>query len=113
VLFEPPNRHVEVQVDLLIVSSPFGLQALGRRVPMELAGAGIIDVLSCEDLILYKLHAGRLIDRADAGTLLRANRLTLDLPYLLEWADRLQVLDDLSAVWAEAFPGEDPPHAGS
>jgi hypothetical protein len=38
-----------------------------------------LDVLTCEDLIVHKLLAGRLVDRADAATLLRVNRADLDI----------------------------------
>jgi len=60
--------------------------------------------LACEDLILHKLLAGRVIDLADAAALLRANRETLDLNYLNRWASHLEVDGGLAGVWKEAFP---------
>jgi hypothetical protein len=106
-LYEPPGSHLEIQVDLLIVSSEYHLQALARRVLVPLPELGIeVAVLKCEDLILHKLLAGRILDRADVGALLRANLATLDRPYLVEWAESLCVQAELVQVWAEAVPGE-------
>ena len=63
-----------------------------------------VAVLVCEDLILHKLLAGRMIDLADAVALLRANRAGLDLDYLNRWAGDLEVATELAGVWNEAFP---------
>jgi hypothetical protein len=69
-------------------------------------------VLACEDLILHKLLAGRLLDRVDAAMLLRANRTELDLEYLLAWTTTLSLRAELAQVWEEAFPGEAMPERG-
>lgn len=117
-LYEPPGSYIDVQVDLLLVSSEYHLQALDRRVPAQLPATGVeVEVLACEDLILHKLLAARILDRADVAALLRANAGTLDLPYLREWGTRLGVLEDLAAIWREAFPNQTfpmarPPAAG-
>jgi hypothetical protein len=109
-LYEPPGSHLDIQVDLLLVNSEYHLQALARRVAAPLPALGIeVAVLACEDLILHKLLAGRILDRADVGALLRANAATLDRLYLAGWAQTLGVRDDLSAIWAETLPGEMPP----
>ena len=50
--------------------------------------------------------AGRIIDRADAAALLRANRASLDLVYLLRWIGELDLVSEMAEVWNEAFPGE-------
>jgi len=66
-------------------------------------------ILKCEDLVLFKLSAGRLIDRSDAAYLLRNNREALDIGYLAAWAQRLSISDQLREVWCEAFGPETPP----
>lgn len=63
---------------------------------------------SCEDLLIHKLMAGRIIDRADAAAVLRANRDLLDIGYLRKWADDLQLTEELLEIWREAF-GEQAP----
>ena len=68
-----------------------------------------VSILSCEDLILFKLMAGRIIDRADCAYLLRFNRPSIDLAYLRQWTARLALEPELAEVWTEAFPGEAAP----
>ena len=106
-VYDPPGALVEVQVDLLLARDDYQHQALARRIHMPLSelNAGV-DVLSCEDLILFKLMAGRMIDRADAAALLRANRPTIDFEYLLGWVSAKQLASDFEFAWNEAFPGE-------
>jgi hypothetical protein len=106
-LYEPPQGFLEVQVDLLLASSEYHQQALERRVTTRIPLMGIdVSVLACEDLILHKLVAGRVLDQMDVGALLRANIATLDVPYLVAWSAKLGVRDDLAQLWGEAFPGD-------
>jgi len=106
-LYEPPGAYLDLQVDLLLAQSEYHRQALARRVPTRLSALDIdLYVLACDDLILHKLLAGRLIDRADAAMLLRANRADLNLDYLLGWTTKLSLGAELAQVWEDAFPGE-------
>jgi hypothetical protein len=106
-LYEPPGTFLELQVDLLLADAEYPREALTRRVPARLSGLDIeIFVLSCEDLILHKLVAGRLIDQSDAAALLRGNRATLDFGYLQNWVARLGLRSEWSRAWDGAFPGE-------
>jgi hypothetical protein len=112
-LYEPPGAYLDLQVDLLLAQSEYHRQALARRVPTRLAALDLdLDVLACEDLILHKLLAGRLVDLADAAMLLRANRAELDLEYLLGWTTALSLGAELAQVWEEACPGEAVPETG-
>lgn len=113
-LYEPPGSYLDLQVDLILAQSDYHRQALERRTPTRLAALDFdLDVLACEDLILHKLLAGRLVDRADAAMLLRVNRAGLDLAYLLDWTTKLSLEAELSEVWKEAFPGEAMPETGA
>src|SRR4030042_2550817 len=106
-LYEPPETFLHIQIDLLLAQSPYYRAALERRVATRLPDLDIeIAVLACEDLIVNKLLAGRIIDRADAAALLRANRASLDLDYLLRWIGELDLVSEMAEVWNEAFPGE-------
>ena len=106
-LYAPPSSLLDLQVDLLLADSEYQRAALDRRVPVQLPGVDIeIFVLACEDLILHKLAAGRVVDRVDAAALLRANRLALDMTYLQSWLRRVATASDWAEVWREAFPGE-------
>jgi hypothetical protein len=57
-------------------------------------------------LIVHKLLAGRMLDRADAIALVRANRDTLDFTYLQEWIGKLALTAEWTEVWNEVNPGE-------
>jgi hypothetical protein len=106
-LYEPPGAFVDVQVDLLLAESAYHQTSLSRRVALDLPGVEVeIFTLTCEDLILHKLLAGRILDRSDVAALLRHNRATLDQTYLLSWAGQLGLIKELAEVWEEAFPGE-------
>lgn len=101
--FQPPGRFIDVQIDLFFAESEFQRAALERRVAAPLAGiSDPVFILSCEDLILFKLQAGPMIDRADAAYLLRFNRDELDFAYLKTWADRLQLTAEFEEVMREA-----------
>ena len=107
--YEPEDALMAVQVDLLLVDTAYHRQALQRRVAVDLPDFGSsYSVLSCEDLIVHKLLAGRIIDRADAASLVRANCPELDVDYLLTSARQLKLENELLEIWDEAFPGQTP-----
>ena len=109
-LYEPPDSFVDVQVDLLLAQSEYHRAALQRRTAARLPELDFeVQVLSCEDLILHKLLAARILDRVDAAALLRANREGIDLSYLTSWVGNLSLDAELAEVWQGAFPGEKPP----
>jgi hypothetical protein len=109
-LYTPPGEFYDVQFDLLLAESDLQKSAIARRVRRDVQGvARPIEVLHCDDLILFKLVAGRMIDRADAAMLLRENRDVIDLDYLLGWVARLNLEAEFASIWQEAFPGEEPP----
>jgi hypothetical protein len=105
--YEPPDSFMDVQIDLLLAESDYLRTALDRRIPAMLPDVAVeIDVLTCEDLILHKLLAGRIIDRADVVSLLRLNYPSLDLEYLTGWIKRQNLSEEFSSIWQEAFPEE-------
>lgn len=109
-LYTPPEEFYEVQFDLLLAETPLQKSALNRCVQRDLEGVDRpIYVLNCDDLILFKLLAGRMIDRADAAMLLRENRESLDLDYLAKWIKDLNLDRDFCEIWREAFPAETEP----
>jgi hypothetical protein len=105
-LYPAPGTFLDIQIDVLLADSAYQKEALARAKPATLDGEREIAVLSCEDLIIHKLLAGRIIDGADVAALLRANRAGLDLAYLRGWLGRLNLLPQLETIWQEAFPSE-------
>jgi len=113
-LYTPPDEFYDVQFDLLLAESELQRSAIARRVRRDVPGISRpIDVLHCDDLILFKLVAGRMIDRADVAMLLRENRDAIDFNYLLRWLTKLDLMLDFDEVWGEAFPGEAAPIASA
>ena len=109
-LYEPPDTYVDLHVDLLLVRSDFQFDAIQRRCVKHLPTlSGQYDVLTCEDIVILKLLGGRLIDRADGATLLRLNRDTIDVDYLVSRIHTLRLTSGFAEIWDEAFPGERAP----
>lgn len=109
-LHDLPELNVEIRVDLLLADSDFQRTALARAVTSDLVQLDPpTRVVTCEDLIIFKLMAGRVIDRLDAAYLLRINRERMDLSYLFDWARRIPVEIELGEIWPQAFPGESLP----
>ena len=106
-LYEPKEAFLDIQIDLLLAESAFHREALARRVPARLSDTDLdLFTLSCEDLLILKMTAGRIIDRADAAALLRLNRAGLDVSYLLKWVTQLHLGTEWTEVWREAVPDE-------
>jgi hypothetical protein len=105
-LYQAPGTFLDMQIDVLLADSAYQKEALTRAKPAKVDGQREIAVLGCEDLIIHKLLAGRIIDSADVGALLRANRSVLDLAYLKGWLSQLNLLAQFEAIWHEAFPSE-------
>jgi hypothetical protein len=108
-LYQAPGTFLDIQIDVLLADSAYQKEALTRSKSAKLDSEREIAVLSCEDLIIHKLLAGRIVDRADAAALLRANRAGLDLAYLKGWLRELNLLGDFETIWRETFPSESPP----
>ena len=85
------------------------MQATSRLAILDLD----LYVLAFEDLILHKLLAGCLLDRADAAMLLRANRADLNFDYLLGWTATLSLGAELAQCWEEAFLGDAMPQTSA
>jgi Uncharacterised nucleotidyltransferase len=103
-LYSVPGSYLDIQIDILLADSAYQKEALTRAGPAKLDGEHEIAVMSCEDLIIHKLLAGRIIDSADAAALLRANRAVLDLAYLKRWLGALNLLPAFETIWNETFP---------
>lgn len=85
------RQECEVVVDLLLAESDFLQQALSRKRTIEFLGLPV-PLLTLEDLILLKLLAGRLQDRADLEKIEhRRAELHVDWDYVQRWKIRLGI----------------------
>jgi hypothetical protein len=108
--YVPPDEFFEIHFDLLLAETPLQKSALNRCIKQSIDGVDLpVFVLSCEDLILFKLVAGRIIDRADAAMLLRMNVNKLDLHFIAKWIEKLGLAKDFQEIWAEALPSREMP----
>ena len=108
--YQLPGSHLDLQLDVLTGASDFQRTALGRAIRMKLPDLDLEPaVLTCEDLILFKLLAGRIIDLGDCAGLLKANVATIDRTYLAQWSKRLGLSAEFAEVWKNTLPDETPP----
>jgi len=91
-----------VKVDFWVTSSdPFDTSRFQRRIAKEILGQKIY-FTSPEDLILAKLkwckESGSNRHLEDAESIIKVSGENIDNSYLKEWADRLEVTDDLKKL---------------
>jgi hypothetical protein len=86
-----------VVVDLLCAGTEFERTALSRRRPLTVLGVSL-HVASPDDLVIYKLIAGRPQDLVDIEKLIRFKRAPEDEAYVRRWAREWGVEDRLDQV---------------
>lgn len=111
--FQPADALLPFQFDVLLVASGFQREAVQRAVSWPLAGpGGDVRVVRPDDLVVIKLQAGRIIDRADAAMVLRENRDEIDFARLHREITRHGLVADYREIWRDAFPAEPVPEIG-
>ncbi|MCG8583853.1 MAG: nucleotidyl transferase AbiEii/AbiGii toxin family protein [Pirellulales bacterium] len=97
--YTPADSFASIQVDLLFARSDYHQQALNRVVTANLPDMEEeVKVLNCEDLLIHKLMAWRMRDRADAIAVLQANNDRLDATYMEQWVKALHLQEQWSEV---------------
>jgi hypothetical protein len=97
---ERPDRPPLV-VDLLCAGTEFEHEALARRRRLTVFGVPL-RIASPDDLIIYKLVAGRPQDLADVDRLIRFQRAPEDEGYVRRWARAWDVEERLDRALADA-----------
>lgn len=111
--FQPADALMPFQFDVLLATTPFQRESLARAVPRHLPGDGTaVAVVRPDDLIVIKLLAGRIIDRADAAMVLRENRNDIDFDHLHRVIVAEGLEDDYESIWSDAYPDEPAPAIG-
>ena len=110
----PSGTYVDIKVDMLLAESPLHREALSRRTPVDWPEVQLhVEAVTCEDLILLKLSAGRPIDEADVAALIAANRSNLDYSYLRRWLPQIQRVARWGQCWQRACPNIPDPTAST
>ena len=108
--FQPADALMPYQFDVLLASGDFQRHSIERAVPWPLpGGGGEVRAVRPDDLVVIKLLAGRIIDRADAAMVLRENLADLDFQRLHRAVADHGLTAAYRTVWSEAFPDETPP----
>ncbi|MBI4604252.1 MAG: nucleotidyl transferase AbiEii/AbiGii toxin family protein [Planctomycetes bacterium] len=95
------EQGYSIRLDVIAAGGPEYEEILSRASPRKVNGFSV-PVASCEDLVLLKLAAGRLIDRVDVQELLAINKDSLDRTYLETRAARRNLAKELEEAWKQA-----------
>jgi hypothetical protein len=90
-IFDPSNTY---RIDCWIPKTSFELNALGRRQNVKIAGQKLF-LPTVEDLILFKLLAGRNKDIDDLNWIIKRQAKKLDRKYLEFWSIALNIHKEL------------------
>ena len=77
------DENTGVRVDFVFTFIPFERQAIQRSQKVAVGGYPVAYV-SVEDLVIYKITAGRPVDLEDVGVILRKNKV-YDKAYIVSW----------------------------
>jgi predicted nucleotidyltransferase len=86
------ERAGQPRVDLLIATTAFERQAVERATPFDMDGT-TINVLVAEDLIVFKLAAGRARDYEAVTALIAAHGPKLDATFISESLEEIGLAD--------------------
>jgi hypothetical protein len=81
-----------VGIDVALAAFPFEIDAIARATPWELVPGIVVRTCGAEDLVVYKLVAGRPQDLLDMETIVRRQGRRLDASLVRQWG---QVLAEL------------------
>lgn len=101
-----PFQDGLIATDFFLAEDPFQVKALERRRTVELDEGFRTEILSPEDLLVYKLIAWRKKDQEALSRLLAVQR-QLDWAYVRTWASRFGVLERLREAMSDAGLGAD------
>ncbi|MFH0774710.1 MAG: nucleotidyltransferase [bacterium] len=94
-------KGYEVYVDLFLSKTKYVKESLIKKQEVNVSGI-TIPVISPDDLILYKLLAGRNRDIEDVRQILSICKDRLDMKYIKKWASELGVMpflnDEISSL---------------
>jgi hypothetical protein len=74
-----------VAIDVALAAFPFEIEAIERATPFELVPGVVVRTCSAEDLIIYKLVAGRPQDLIDMEGIVRRQGRRLDVALIRRW----------------------------
>jgi len=91
---EPKLR---IRVDFIFSFTSYEAQAI-ERAKKVLMNDYPVKFASCEDVIIHKLIAGRVIDEEDVKNILIKNRDSIDLEYIRKWLSEFGKLSEHKGI---------------
>lgn len=83
----------KMRVDFIFSFTPYEQQAMKRVKNVNLAGQPVC-FASCEDVIIHKILAGRIIDLEDVKNIMLKHRKNLDVNYIENWLNEFSQLPE-------------------
>ena len=96
-VFPVMDKHSKVRVDFLFSDLPYERAAIARAESVLVAGTAV-RFIRADDLLIYKLIAGRPRDIEDASGIWARKKKDIDLVYIQEWLSRFSALDELKDI---------------
>ncbi len=93
---EDPKTNI--RIDFIFSFTPYEKEALKRGKAIDLSGQSI-RFASLEDVIIFKLIAGRAIDIEDVKSILIKNHKLLDHVYVEKWLRAFEALDEYKGLF--------------
>lgn len=87
---EPKSK---IRVDFIFSFTPYEQQAI-KRAKTVLMGDYPARFASCEDLLIYKMFAGRAIDAEDVENILIKNKKKINFKYVEKWLSEFGRITD-------------------
>ena len=88
---------LRIRVDFIFSFTPYEMQAIKRTKEVLMNGYPV-KFASCEDVIIHKLIAGRVIDEEDVKNILIKNRDSIDLEYIRKWLSEFGKLSEHKGI---------------
>jgi predicted nucleotidyltransferase len=96
---EEPNCHI--RIDFIFSFTPYERQAIKRAQQKTLAGYPV-KFASSEDLIIFKMIAGRAVDIEDVKGILNKKADSIDFEYIYKWLSEFTQIPEYKNI-AEQF----------
>jgi predicted nucleotidyltransferase len=92
---EEPNCHI--RIDFIFSFAPYERQAIERAQQKTLAGYPV-KFASSEDLIIFKMIAGRAVDLEDIKSIIKKKVQAIDYNYINTWLSEFAKIDEYKNI---------------
>jgi predicted nucleotidyltransferase len=92
---EEPNCHI--RIDFIFSFTPYERQAIERAQQKTLAGYPV-KFASGEDLIIFKMIAGRSVDLEDIKSIIKKQAQAIDYDYVHKWLAEFAKIDEYKQI---------------